>query len=675
MESPDYHILPSDDSYKSLLSVPLSAESAGRRGSHAQELLLGALGGKGSEALSSIEVAELGPEEYRLRVEGILGEFARPDVHMSVNLRVHECFSIKDVKARLWEVCELNPFVLQLYWKGEPLPNEAELAELCYPQELHGTRFYYNPEAGLRLMAACGAGDLQLALAAMESHADPNYFRGEDGFAPIHAAAQSQNPDILQFLLRLKAFSEQKTVSEGLTPLHYAARSGRAEVASMLLAARATPHRQDHRSMAALHYAAEAGNAAFAEVLLDAKAEMDQHSRCWAPMHIAIVHGHLKVVELLCKRGADLDVRTLDDGRSTPLHLAAAGGQGRMISVLSKGGATPDLTLEGGWAPLHVAALLNRKEVIKVIIRGKADPQKPLYADGVTALHVATAAKHSEIVNQLLKAFADPEAKMTGSVTALHLAAATGAAAPAKALLQNRAFVDVNRHVDKCTPLLLAAEHGMAAVAQTLLEATANADFRRVDGYTSLHLAAGQGNTELCRILLEAKASCDLLVDDGVRRASYATKPGGQTALHLATEGGFGETAAELLAKGADIHRPSGDGRTPLHVAAYRGFPGLCRALLEARAESEATMPRGWTAMHVAAHYGHLEVLEVLLRAGAALEAATEENWTPLFMAAKERNGAVEEYLLHAGAQLGPALAAAERAGLELLHRRIQRLE
>ena len=30
-----------------------------------------------------------------------------------------------------------------------------------------------------------------------------------------------------------------------------------------------------------------------------------------------------------------------------------------------------------------------------------------------------------------------------GSVTALHLAAATGAAAPAKALLQNRAFVDV----------------------------------------------------------------------------------------------------------------------------------------------------------------------------------------------------------------------------------------
>ncbi|CAE7865891.1 Ank2, partial [Symbiodinium sp. KB8] len=471
--------------------------------------------------------------------------------------------------------------------------------------------------------------------------------------------------------LELKAFSEQRTRSDGMTPLHCAARSSSVEALQILLRLDATVDRQDSNSWAPLHHAVDAGQLPLVEVLLEARAPIDQLTTCWAPLHFAVVKGYTKIVELLSKRGADMNARTAQEDASTPLHFAAAGGEGRVIGLLQRGGATPNLTLEGGWTPLHVAALLNKKEVIKVIIRGKADPQQPLAADGITALHIAIAAKHEEIVTQLLKAYADSEAKMTGAVTALHLAAATGHTAPAKALLSCRAFVDANRTCDQATALTLAAEHGFADVAQVLLQAGAQANFRRVDGVAPLHLAAGLGNAALCKALLQARAHCSIQVDDGIRRSSHYTKVGGETPLHFAAEGGYEQAVAVLLEAQAELDRPSTDGRTPIHMAAYTGHATVCQLLLEARTPPDITMPKGWTALHLAAHRGFGEVIDVLITGGASVDAATDDGWTPLFMAAKEDQEDAADRLVRAGAQPSTATAAAAKTTLGPLARTV----
>ena len=80
---PNYHALPADDGYKSSLKP-----TALGRGHHAEFLLAGALGNKGTGILEKVLMEDAVDGEYRLRIEGLLGEFANPSVKMSVNLRV-----------------------------------------------------------------------------------------------------------------------------------------------------------------------------------------------------------------------------------------------------------------------------------------------------------------------------------------------------------------------------------------------------------------------------------------------------------------------------------------------------------------------------------------------------------------------------------------------------------
>ncbi|CAE7941626.1 Ank3 [Symbiodinium necroappetens] len=209
-------------------------------------------------------------------------------------VKVQKSYSIKDVKSRMWAVCELNPYVLHLYFHGSPLKDDVTLEELGHPEELQGTRTRYQDEAGLQLLEAAKAGDFAGAVSALEAAADPNFFEGEDGLAPVHAAAQCNTPQLLQFLLELKAFSEQRTRSDGMTPLHCAARSSSVEALQILLRLDATVDRQDYNSWAPLHHAVDAGQLSLVEVLLEARAPIDQLTTCWAPLHFAVVKGYTK---------------------------------------------------------------------------------------------------------------------------------------------------------------------------------------------------------------------------------------------------------------------------------------------------------------------------------------------------------------------------------------------
>lgn len=164
-----------------------------------------------------------------------------------------------------------------------------------------------------------------------------------------------------------------------------------------------------------------------------------------------------------------------------------------------------------------------------------------------------------------------------GAWTPLHFAAHAGKLASVESLLACEANVDTADSFGN-TALLLAAHGGHWDTVQRLLEANASAGLASGwTGYTALHYAALRGAPA---IILDA------LVARGASVNSSSAKDG-QTALHLAARHGRTESAAQLVAHGADLSLENDVGLTPGRLAAKSGFPQLAE-LLETAPELEA---------------------------------------------------------------------------------------
>ena len=110
------------------------------------------------------------------------------------------------------------------------------------------------------------------------------------------------------------------------------------------------------------------------------------------------------------------------------------------------------------------------------------------------------------------------------------------------------------------------------------------------DGFTPLHLAAFFRHPDAARLLVERGAPVDVVA----RNQDIAVTP-----LQSAVTAGEEETAALLLAHGADPDFKHGGGFTPLHAAAHHGSERLVELLLahgadRVRADDEGRTPAGY---------------------------------------------------------------------------------
>ncbi|MGH3057725.1 MAG: ankyrin repeat domain-containing protein [Gaiellaceae bacterium] len=110
------------------------------------------------------------------------------------------------------------------------------------------------------------------------------------------------------------------------------------------------------------------------------------------------------------------------------------------------------------------------------------------------------------------------------------------------------------------------------------------------DGFTPLHLAAFFRHPDAARLLVERGAPVDVVA----RNQDIAVTP-----LQSAVTAGEEETAALLLARGADPNFEHGGGFTPLHAAAHHGSERLVELLLahdgdRLRADDEGRTPAAY---------------------------------------------------------------------------------
>ncbi|XP_072947468.1 scaffold protein ILK [Epargyreus clarus] len=110
------------------------------------------------------------------------------------------------------------------------------------------------------------------------------------------------------------------------------------------------------------------GNALQVRVWLDdTEHDMNQgDDHGFSPLHWACKEGHMKIVEMLIRRGARINVTNMGD--DTPLHLAAAHGHRAIVQLLLQNRVDVNFTNEHGNSPLHYACFWGYSAIAEDLV-------------------------------------------------------------------------------------------------------------------------------------------------------------------------------------------------------------------------------------------------------------------------------------------------------------------
>lgn len=253
-----------------------------------------------------------------------------------------------------------------------------------------------------------------------------------------------------------------------------------------------------------------------------------------------------------------------------------------------------------------------------------------------------------ELLPGILDTGADIHYSEPAGLTALHMAAFSGAARSAVYLLSRGADVDFAPKY--FAPLHCAAFGNSLEVAEVLIAHGASL-------HAVVQRAGCEDNLVHCAVRTDAVECMELFIEKGVDPA-YVTS-GGLNALHLAAELGAIRCLAYLLKETKisvnGMTKQRDKECTALHLAAARGYAECVELLLSEGAKTNTKNYRGLTALHLAARCASTETVEVLLRDGNAdSNAEDSDKRTPLHAAItnSERSCDIIDMLVGWGAQV-----------------------
>lgn len=425
-----------------------------------------------------------------------------------------------------------------------------------------------------------------------------------------------------------------------------------------------------------LHGAVEAGDLVQVRSNLYWGADIDaKDAKGRTPLHLAVLKGHVAVVEFLLDEGADPNARGGEFGDTfggTPLHTAVTTTEALedledmktiVELLLAKGGdvnakdSLDETALDkagGPWSS-ELGALLLRKG-------GQASRPLP------TALVEAISWEHWAEAKRLLQEGADPNATDRAGCPALLLPKVISfyeadeveeeKREVIKLLLAKGADVNARSPSEGLTPLHNAACANRTDLVQLFLDNGVDPNAKDNDGKTPLHVAArstGEETLYVIRALLANGANPNVGDNNG------------RTPLHIAVHFHASDVVRFLVVNGAKVNIKDKYGQTPLHLAAGTSSEAQIELLLDNGADANARDNDGRMPLHLALSEsgpGAAVRVKVLLDNGADLEARDGDGRTPLLLAASNK----DEFCMGVLLQKGADPNASDKHGTTALH-------
>ncbi|XP_064000894.1 nuclear factor NF-kappa-B p100 subunit isoform X2 [Pogoniulus pusillus] len=206
----------------------------------------------------------------------------------------------------------------------------------------------------------------------------------ENGDTPLHLAIIHEQTAVIKQLIEvIVSIPSQQiiNISNNLqqTPLHLAVITKQPQVVQVLLQARADPTLLDRYGNSLLHLALQAGNEEMLRTLLAHLGSAAPYLlrlpnfHGLLPVHLAVKAKSLSCLDLLVRKGADVNAVERQGGR-TPLHLAVEMENLNMAThLVKKLGADVNSRTFAGNTPLHLAASLGSPTLTKLLLKAGAD--------------------------------------------------------------------------------------------------------------------------------------------------------------------------------------------------------------------------------------------------------------------------------------------------------------
>lgn len=265
------------------------------------------------------------------------------------------------------------------------------------------------------------------------------------------------------------------------------------------------------------------------------------------PLHCAVTSVYPKrkqVVEILIRKGCLLNEKNKDS--LTPLHLAIDHSHLDIVDLLLKNGAAINAIDGLGQTALHRCARDDNEQACRLLLSYNIDATI-ISLQGYTAAQIA-----SENVVNILKNPPDT----TDIEVQLLDASKTGDLETVQRIILNNPNIVNCRDLDgrHSTPLHFASGYNRIAIVEFLLESGAEVHSSDKGGLVPIHNSASYGHFEVTELLIKYGANVNIA-------DLWKFTP-----LHEAAAKGKYEIVKLLLKHGADSTRKNRDGATPLDL-------------------------------------------------------------------------------------------------------------
>ncbi|CAB0040199.1 unnamed protein product [Trichogramma brassicae] len=515
-------------------------------------------------------------------------------------------------------------------------------------------------------------------------------YTNETGFTHFHAACKSGCDEIVKKFLELGQDPNCIVRETGDSALHLALRHKQREVVQLLLRNHADPNWANKKELTPLHIICRGDNDVelfeeFFKITNEIQQTVQVEARdIWGrtPLHWAVHYRHMELVDLLLRRGADVNskdagehsclhfigdidvahdvtekffeicgkiqltvqVNALNKLGNTPLHLALRNDKQKMVECLLRNGADPNIADAGGFTSLHLIALRGiNDDYAEKFFEICNDMQLKVQVNaqenhGRTPLQIAVCLDKEHVVESLLRNGADPNIADVEKCTSLHSICATDYDdKSAEKFFQICDDMQLTMQVDAqsklgWTPLHLALFKGKKKATEWLLRRGVNPNLATKEGYTPLHaISCREIDDDFAEWFFEICDDMNLMVQVDARNTS------GETPLHLALNNGKERNIKDLLRKGSDPNLTNTLGYHPLHIIASRPiddelvekFIKMCSDI-QLSVQVDFSDKHGRTPLHLALLNGKKQNVKDLLRRGANPNSADTCGLLPL---------------------------------------------